>query len=171
MAETSILIYFDLVGYSKNNEIIQVDFFKGFQKELHHLLYDEIMAPEQEAILIPTGDGMIIGLKENEKNERYLRAIEVVVKVFKWSEMNNVGLRCAVHVGSVNRLKDINRQDNIIGNTINDAARMLGERMMEVLSLARNSSISIYAVVIGHLELSISCLTNTRSHSWMKTLS
>ena len=126
MAETSILIYFDLVGYSKNNEIIQVGFFKGFQKELHHLLYDEIMATEQEAILIPTGDGMIIGLKENEKNEKYLRAIEVVFKVFKWSEKNSVGLRCAVHVGSVNRLKDINRQDNIIGNTINDASRMLG---------------------------------------------
>lgn len=126
MSETSILIYFDLVGYSKNNEIIQVDFFKGFQKELHHLLYDEIMASEQKAILIPTGDGMIIGLKENEKNDRYLRAIEIVIKVFKWSEKNKVGQRCAIHVGSVNRLRDINRQDNIIGNTINDAARMLG---------------------------------------------
>lgn len=117
-----IIIYLDLVGYSKNNEPIQVALFKKFQKQIHHVLYDEII--QEKCILIPTGDGMIIGLEDDALNS-YLLSLDLVTDIIDWTKKNTVKVRSAIHVGEVNILKDINRNNNIIGNTINDAARML----------------------------------------------
>jgi len=127
MAENYVLIFFDVVGYTKNSETEQIKLFMGFQKELDRILYDEIMSTSHAAVFIPTGDGMIIGLKEDDiKPKKYQSAIEVISDIYKWSDECGVSLKCSIHVGSVNRLKDINRQYNIIGNTINNASRMLG---------------------------------------------
>ncbi len=117
-----IIIYLDLVGYSKNNEPIQVALFKKFQKQIHHVLYDEII--QEKCILIPTGDGMIIGLEDDALNS-YLLSLELVTDIIDWTKKNDVKVRSAIHTGEVNVLKDINRNNNIIGNTINDASRML----------------------------------------------
>ncbi|OHD06928.1 MAG: hypothetical protein A2Y41_10410 [Spirochaetes bacterium GWB1_36_13] len=122
MPKSYIIVYLDLVGYSKNNEPIQIDLFKRFQKEIHHLLYDEIL--DNDCILIPTGDGIIAGI-ENIKTSSYLKSFELVVGIIDWTISNDCDIRCAIHVGDVNVLKDINRKNNIIGNTINDAARIL----------------------------------------------
>jgi len=117
-----IIIYLDLVGYSKNNEPIQVDLFKYFQKQIHHILYDQIM--NDECILIPTGDGIIIGLEE-KNNSEYKLALNLASDIIIWTKKNNVEIRTAIHVGDVNVLIDINKNKNIVGNTINDASRML----------------------------------------------
>ncbi len=117
-----IIIYLDLVGYSKNNEPIQISLFKKFQKQIHHILYDEII--HDKCILIPTGDGMIIGLEDNMANS-FVLSLELVTEMIDWTKNNNVEIRSAIHVGEVNVLTDINRNKNIVGNTINDAARML----------------------------------------------
>ena len=122
MKEVYFIIYLDLVGYSKNNEPIQVRFFKKFQREIHHLLYDDII--NHDCILIPTGDGMIIGIK-NSNDDDFLKSIDIVVGIINWANQNNSKLRSSIHVGDVNLLIDINKNKNIVGNTINDAARML----------------------------------------------
>ena len=82
-----IIIYLDLVGYSKNNEPIQVDLFKKFQKQIHHVLYDEII--QEKCILIPTGDGMIIGLEDDTLNA-YLLSLELVTDIIDWTKKNGV---------------------------------------------------------------------------------
>ncbi len=117
-----IIIYLDLVGYSKNNEPIQISLFKKFQKQIHHILYDEII--HNKSILIPTGDGMIIGLEDN-MTDSYTLSLELVTDIIDWTKKNDVEIRSAIHVGEVNVLTDINRNKNIVGNTINDASRML----------------------------------------------
>lgn len=126
MQEACIIIYLDLVGYSKMNEPKQVAFFKNFQKILHHLFYDEIVYQENSIVLIPTGDGMIVGLKEQCLTAPHLKVLEIIYELYKWSKGNGIELRTSIHSGSVNKIKDINQQDNIAGNTINDGARMLG---------------------------------------------
>ena len=122
MKEVYIIVYLDLVGYSKNNEPIQISFFKKFQRELHHILYEDII--KNDCILIPTGDGMIIGIK-NDQDFDFLKSINLVIEITKWAHLNNSELRSSIHVGDVNLLIDINKNKNIVGNTINDAARML----------------------------------------------
>lgn len=123
MTESFILVYLDLIGYSKNNEPIQVALFKNFQKTIHKLLYEETL--EADSIFIPTGDGIIAGIKNREVSKSYLQAFELVVGVTEWTRSNNCDVRSSIHVGDVNIIKDINRHDNIVGNTINDAARIL----------------------------------------------
>lgn len=123
MTESFIIVYLDLIGYSRNNEPIQVSLFKNFQKTIHKLLHDEIL--EAESIFIPTGDGIIAGIKNRDVSTSYLQAFELVVGVTEWTRSNNCGVRSSIHVGDVNIIKDVNRHDNIVGNTINDAARIL----------------------------------------------
>ncbi|NTW88644.1 MAG: hypothetical protein HGB26_05875 [Desulfobulbaceae bacterium] len=123
MTESFILVYLDLIGYSKNNEPIQVSLFKNFQKTIHKLLYEETL--EADSIFIPTGDGIIAGIRNRDVSTSYLQAFELIVGVAEWTRSNNCDVRCSIHVGDVNIIKDVNRHDNIVGNTINDAARIL----------------------------------------------
>lgn len=124
MTESFIVVYLDLIGYSKNNEPIQVSLFKNFQRTIHKLLYDEVLATD--CVFIPTGDGIIAGIKNTDVvGGSYKQAFELVSGVFDWTKTNKCDVRCSIHAGDVNILKDINRHDNIVGNTINDAARIL----------------------------------------------
>jgi len=123
LVDSYIIVYLDLVGYSKNKEPIQVSLFKKFQKEVHHLLYDEIV--DENCILIPTGDGMIAGIENKNIETSYILSFELVVGMIDWTRRNECNVRSSIHVGDVNVLKDINRMKNIVGNTINDAARIL----------------------------------------------
>lgn len=122
MVESYIIIFIDLVDYSKSNEPIQITFFKRFQKEVYHILYDEIC--DDCCIMIPTGDGMILGLKNNGQ-ESFLNSLRILIEIFDWAEKNNYSFRSALHVGSVNVVKDVNKNKNLVGNLVNDASRML----------------------------------------------
>lgn len=122
MVDSYIIIFIDLVDYSKSNDPIQMAFFRKFQKEVYHILYDEIC--EECCVLIPTGDGMIIGLK-NGGQETFLNSLRILVDLFDWSEKNKYSFRTALHVGSVNVVRDVNKNKNLVGNLVNDASRML----------------------------------------------
>lgn len=123
MERVYLIVYLDLVGYSKNNEPIQISQFKSFQKEIHHLLYEEIV--DQTCILIPTGDGVIAGIENVMQSESFKKTFHLVEGVIVWSRLNDCNVRCAIHVGEVNILKDVNFMKNIVGHTINDASRIL----------------------------------------------
>jgi hypothetical protein len=123
MQATMLIIYLDLTGYSKNNELIQLDSFRSFQREIDRILYEELTNIASRATAIPTGDGMIVGLVESDRSHK--KAIESVFRVFQWSAENGFQMRCSIHAGPVHAVVDINRNNNIIGNAINDAARML----------------------------------------------
>ena len=123
MIESFIILFLDLVDYSKNNELIQIEFFKKFQREVYHILYDEII--ENKCVLIPTGDGMIVGLINNKDHTTFIKSIQILVDLFIWARHNNYAFRSALHVGDVNVIFDINKNKNLIGNLVNDASRIL----------------------------------------------
>jgi hypothetical protein len=122
MVEAYIILFIDLVDYSTNNEPIQLDFFRKFQKEMYHILYDEIV--DETCVVIPTGDGMIIGLR-NIGESTFLNSIRVLIDIFEWTKINGYKFRLALHAGDVNVVLDINKKKNLIGNLINDASRIV----------------------------------------------
>jgi hypothetical protein len=122
MTGSYIIIFLDLVDYSTNNEPIQLEMFKKMQREIHHVLYDEIY--KKTCILIPTGDGMIIGLK-NSGVESFKLTLSTLTDILEWSNNNGYSFRSALHVGSVNVVKDINKHENLVGNLINDTSRIV----------------------------------------------
>lgn len=123
MKSAYIIAYLDIVEYSITDETKQVHRFKSLQREINHILYDEIL--HDNCILIPTGDGMIVGIKEID-SVTYIKSIELMIRIYEWAEREKTELRGSLHTGSVNVLKDINKRENLIGNTINNAARLLG---------------------------------------------
>lgn len=121
-AESYIIIFLDLVEYSLKSELDQMKLFTEMQRGIYHVLYHEIT--KEECILIPTGDGMIIGLK-NSEDDSFMNSLRTVVDIIEWAQINDCYFRIALHVGDVNVVKDINKNRNLIGNLINDASRML----------------------------------------------
>lgn len=118
------IISLDIVEYTKKSELEQLQLFRRFQREVHHVLYDEIA--DDECILIPTGDGMIVGLENTDPENTYVRSFDLVAAMIKWTNANSCQLRTSIHIGDVNVLTDINRRSNLVGSTINDATRILG---------------------------------------------
>jgi hypothetical protein len=120
--ESYIIIFLDLVDYSLNHERDQMKLFTEMQRGIYHILYHEITS--EECILIPTGDGMIIGLK-NQGEDSFNNSLRIVVDIMAWAQHNNCCFRTVLHVGDLNVVKDINKNRNLIGNLLNDASRML----------------------------------------------
>lgn len=118
--ESFFLIYLDIVGYSKKNENIQVRLFEELQFKVSYLLNRK---NENEIIFIPTGDGMIIAIKENTSN--YLDVINFIISIYQWILEKNEKIRSSIHIGELNIIKDINKNNNLVGDSINNAARML----------------------------------------------
>jgi hypothetical protein len=131
--ESYIIIFLDLVDYSLKPEPEQMKLFAEMQRGIYHVLYHEIT--NEECILIPTGDGMIIGLK-NRGEDSFKNSLRIVVDITAWAQLNNCCFRTVLHVGDLNVVKDINKNKNLIGNLLNDASRMLsgGEAKSIVVS-------------------------------------
>jgi hypothetical protein len=131
--ESYIIIFLDLVDYSLKPEPDQMKLFAEMQRGIYHVLYHEITS--EECILIPTGDGMIIGLK-NLGEVSFKNSLRIVVDITEWAQNNNCCFRTVLHVGVLNVVKDINKNRNMIGNLLNDASRMLagGEAKSIVVS-------------------------------------
>jgi len=147
MQQSYIIIYLDLAGFSKNNEQLQVE---------HHLVYDEII--ENTCILIPTGDGIIIGI-ENKDLSKYIRAFDIIIGISDWANRNECKLRSSIHTGEANIIRDINRNNNIIGHTINDASRMLGGAVEGAIILSKK----FYEKFIGKSLIHIGDVINVRN--------
>lgn len=122
MTQSSFVVFVDLVGYSLLPEQDQMSFFRLFQREAHHVLYDEIVS--DECVLIPTGDGLIVGLNNQVESDR-LRPLSVIVDISEWATRANRRMRISVHVGDVSIVNDLNRRKNMVGGAVNDGARML----------------------------------------------
>jgi len=131
--ESYIIIFLDLVDYSLKPEPDQLKLFAEMQRGIYHILYHEITS--EECILIPTGDGMIIGLK-NFGKDSFKNSLRIVVDITEWAQINSCCFRTVLHVGDLYVVKDINKNRNMIGNLLNDASRMLagGEAKSIVVS-------------------------------------
>jgi hypothetical protein len=117
-----IIVYLDLVGYSKKQETVQLDLFKSLQKEVSYILNNR--TSDDNTIAIPTGDGMIIGLKD-DLQDTYLEVLNFIVNIYQWETKTNEKLRVSIHVGTINIIEDINGNNNMVGDIINNTSRML----------------------------------------------
>lgn len=122
MRRQYIIIYLDLVRYSKKLETVQLDLFNSLQNEVNFLLNN--MDIKIKKIVIPTGDGMIIGLEDN-LHESYVEALSFIVSIYNWETKINERLRASIHFGNIYVIEDINGNNNMVGDVINNTSRML----------------------------------------------
>ena len=116
------LINIDLVNYSTISGAEQNHFFECFQKQVATIL-DSLSI--SDCIKIPTGDGMFLGLETKDIKESFIKCITFIVKLSDWAKSNCYEFRTAINYGTACIIKDINNQDNLVGNMINDTSRII----------------------------------------------
>lgn len=124
MAQSYLLLVFDLVEYSKHNDTQQETYFTDVQDFVRETLVRRNL--ESDSIVkICTGDGMYIGVENNDSNLKAL--IDFTLDLYLWGKSDNKYLfRTALDVGNVTIKTDITENKNIVGSAINDLSRISG---------------------------------------------
>jgi len=120
---TYTIIMIDVVRYTMFNEVKQLDLFRELQKEINYIFYEELT--DDQAIIIPLGDGMIIAINEKVDSLYLQDLLYKIIRIFRWTKNKEFKLRCALNTGSGYQVKDINKNKNIVGDIINNTNRLL----------------------------------------------
>jgi class 3 adenylate cyclase len=109
------VLFLDIAGYSQHGVAEQIRLKQRFNEVLAGSLAD---LETRERVVIDTGDGAAIAFLDDPE-----RALFAALAVF-----DNVGelpVRMGINLGPVHLSKDINGQDNVIGDGINVAQRVM----------------------------------------------
>ena len=116
------IIDLDLVNYSTTSGIKQSDFFVDFQSQIILILKSLKI---RNCIKIPTGDGMILGIPENDIKTTFIKCTDFVIRLTNWAKEHSYSFRAAINYGNACIIKDVNHNKNLVGNLINDTARII----------------------------------------------
>jgi len=115
--------FFDIVDYSKQPNVKQVELKKQFGDLVAHALG---LLGAGERVVLDTGDGVAIGFLQHPTD-----ALEAAMQ-FRTNLMANghsdypdLRARIGIHLGPVSLVKDINGQINMLGDGINSAQRVM----------------------------------------------
>jgi class 3 adenylate cyclase len=109
------VLFVDIVGYSKKGVGDQVKLKRAFNDMLTSAL--EPVAP-RERVVVDTGDGAAITFLGDPEGALFV-ALAVLDKV------GEVPVRLGINLGPVSLMKDINGRDNVVGDGINSAERVM----------------------------------------------
>ena len=111
----SSVLFLDIAGYSRLGVTDQIKLKQNFNDVLSTALAD---MDERERVIIDTGDGAAVAFLGNPE-----RALFAALAVY-----DNVGqlpVRMGINMGPVHVSRDINGQENVIGDGINVAQRIM----------------------------------------------
>jgi len=109
------VLFIDIVGYSKKGVGEQVKLKRAFNDILSSAL--EQVAP-RERVVVDTGDGAAVTFLGDPEGALFV-ALAVLDKV------GELPLRLGINLGPVSLMKDINGLDNVVGDGINAAERVM----------------------------------------------
>ena len=117
------VLFFDVVGYTKQSVAKQIELKGQFNKLVSEFIKD---IEESQRIILDTGDGAAIGFLQHPED-----AIDVAVQfrnavtANRHQDYPELKVRMGIHLGPVNVVKDMNGQNNMVGDGINDAQRIM----------------------------------------------
>jgi class 3 adenylate cyclase len=111
----SSVLFLDIAGYSRLGVTDQIKLKQNFNDVLSTALAD--MDP-RERVIIDTGDGAAVAFLGNPE-----RALFAALAVF--DSVGQLPVRMGINLGPVHVSRDINGQENVIGDGINVAQRIM----------------------------------------------
>ena len=126
------VLFIDIVDYSKHDVAEQVRLKNRFNSVLSSALGH---VEQQERVVIDTGDGAAIAFRGDPE-----RALYVALEIF---DADDMPVRMGINLGPVSLMRDINGSDNVIGDGINVAQRVMAFAARGELLVSR----SFYEVV------------------------
>jgi class 3 adenylate cyclase len=109
------VLFIDIVGYSKKGVAEQVKLKQVFNNVLTSAL-DHV--PPHERVVVDTGDGAAVTFLGDPEGALFV-ALTVLDKV------GELPVRLGINLGPVSLMKDFNRLDNVVGDGINVAERVM----------------------------------------------
>jgi len=130
------VLFFDVVGYTKQSVSKQIELKAQFNKLVSKFITD---IEENQRIILDTGDGAAIGFLQHPED-----AIEVALKfrqamtANKHRDYPDLMVKIGIHLGPVNIVKDMNGQSNMVGDGINDAQRIMNFASFDQIYISRS---------------------------------
>jgi hypothetical protein len=127
-------VFIDVVDFTHADRTVEdmVEIIR-ILNELVLQVLDECGVHQQDLILIPTGDGMCICLRNQLSEDRHLKIALALREHVLSNNLYNYGTGCefelhiGVHEGKDIIILDINERENVIGAGINKAARLMAK--------------------------------------------
>jgi class 3 adenylate cyclase len=127
------VLFIDIVGYSKKGVSEQVRLKRSFNGVLSGALEQ---VPPRERVVVDTGDGAAVTFLGDPEGALFV-ALAVLDAV------GEVPVRMGINLGPVSLMKDINGADNVVGDGINVAERVMSFAAQDQVLVSR----SFYEVV------------------------
>jgi class 3 adenylate cyclase len=109
------VLFVDIVGYSRKGVGEQVKLKRAFN-EILTLALEQV--PPRDRVVVDTGDGAAITFLGDPEGALFV-ALAVLDRV------NDVPVRLGINLGPVSLMQDINGRDNVVGDGINAAERVM----------------------------------------------
>ncbi|OFZ66440.1 MAG: hypothetical protein A2V79_09520, partial [Betaproteobacteria bacterium RBG_16_56_24] len=130
------VLFFDVVGYTKQSVNKQIN----VKKQFNQLLSDCLTAQSDgDRIILDTGDGAAIGfLQHPEDALKVAMQFRKTVMADEHKDFPNLKVRIGIHLGPVNIIQDVNGQNNMVGDGINDAQRVMSFADTDQIYISRS---------------------------------
>ena len=130
------VLFFDVVGYTKQSVNKQIK----VKKQFNQLLSDCLTAQsDDDRIILDTGDGAAIGfLQHPEDALKVAMQFRKTVMANGHNDFPDLIVRVGIHLGPVNIIQDVNGQNNMVGDGINDAQRVMSFAGIDQIYISRS---------------------------------
>ena len=109
------VLFIDIVGYSKKGVADQVKQKRAFN-DMHTAALEQVLP--RDRVVVDTGDGAAITFLGDPEGALFV-GLAVLDKV------GEIPVRLGINLGPVSLIKDINGRDNVVGDGINAAERVM----------------------------------------------
>jgi hypothetical protein len=120
---SATVLFFDVIGYTKQPVNKQVEIKKQFNRLVSDCLKQ---LGKSERIILDTGDGAAIGFMQHPEDAlKVAMQFRDTVSANQHDDYPELKVRIGIHLGPISIVKDMNGQSNMVGDGINDAQRVM----------------------------------------------
>jgi hypothetical protein len=127
------VLFTDIVAFSKKRTVEQRRLVELLASEVSAELGGLLTAQTgvSQVVALPTGDGLALAFLHADRQQwSHSAIIRLALRMHRWAhgqstESSEVCLRVGVHVGAIELISDINGKQNVCGDTINYAQRVM----------------------------------------------
>ena len=120
---SATVVFFDVIGYTKQPVNNQIEIKKQFNRLVSDCLKK---LGKSERIILDTGDGAAIGFMQHpEEGVKVALQFRNAVIANQHNDFPELKVRIGIHLGPISVVKDMNGLSNMVGDGINDAERVM----------------------------------------------
>jgi len=145
------VLFLDIVEYTKHPVADQFRMKEDFNRLVYRLVQK---IPEDDRIIIDTGDGAALGFLADPEEVLFI-AIELrdALEANGHKDYPDLYVRMGINLGPIKLVTDMNGRENLIGDGVNDASRIMGFAKGDQILISRSFHDVVSRLSSGHSGL------------------